>query len=127
MSRRRINNCTLELLDGENELVLSVFEFLRGDVMVIELKGKIRNEIAHDLEDEIDAASFACSSLEIDLGNVTYIAGMGLEVFCEIKREIDTCGGAEIILTNVSEETAVLLREAGYSGKIEIREQDTRG
>ena len=39
MSRRHIKNNTLELLDGENNAVLSVFEFMRENVMVMELKG----------------------------------------------------------------------------------------
>lgn len=120
MSKRRINNSTLELLDGENNAVLSVFEFLRGETMVIGLKGQIRNEIAHDLGDEIDAASFACESLEVDMGGVTYIAGLGLETLCRVKREIDEADGTEMILTNVSEAVAARLRESGYAGRIDI-------
>ena len=121
MGKRRINNDTLEFLDGEDQVVLSVYEFLREKTMVIELTGQIRNEIAHDLEDEISAASFACGSVEIDMGGLTYIASMGLKALIDIKREADWAEGTEIVLTNVPEHLSAKLREAGYCGRIDIK------
>ena len=127
MSRRHIKNNTLELLDGENNAVLSVFVFLRENVMVMELKGQIKNEVAHSLGDEIDSASFACERLEIDMSGVSYIAGMGLEILGKTQSEIESEAGPEIVLTNVPEVLAAKLREAGYGGRIEIIDRDGRG
>ena len=66
MNTRRINGDTLEILNGEN-VITSLSEKLIDNKMHIVVSGEIKNEVAHEFEDELMAAFSVCNVVKVDM------------------------------------------------------------
>ena len=121
MKMRRVNNNVLEICDENNEMILSIAEEINPQgKMIITLNGEVRNEVAHEFEDEIMAALSVCKNIELNMKNVSYIASMALKCLLSIQQMIDEMNGSSMVLTNVSQEVMTILKESGFSEILEI-------
>ena len=121
MKIRRVNNNVLEICDENNEKILSIAEEMNNQgKMIITLDGEVRNEVAHEFEDEIMAALSVCKNIELNMKNVSYIASMALKCLLSIQQMIDEMNGSSMVLNNVSAEVMRILKESGFSEILEI-------
>ena len=121
MKIRRMNNGVLEICDENNVPILAISEELTDGTMKIKLSGEIKNEVAHEFEDEIMAALSVCKRLELDLAEVSYIASMALKSLLSVQQMIDEIDNSCMVLTNVSREVMDIFKESGFSEILEIQ------
>lgn len=123
MKTRKVNGNALEIYDENNNFILSIDEKVSADkCMLISLSGEIKNEVAHDFEDEIMAALSVCKKIEIDFEKVTYIASMALRSLLSVQQIIDEMNEAQMILKKISPEVMSVFKESGFSEILEIEE-----
>ena len=122
MKYRRMNNDVLEICDEENNIILSINEKLQDNVMNIKAVGQIKNEVAHDFEDEVMAALSVCKRIVLDFSKVTYIASMTLKVLLSAQRIIDESSDASLTLIHVKPEIMKVFNESGFSDILMIEE-----
>lgn len=123
MGTRRMNNQVLEVCDSGGGVILSMAEELRDGVLCMELAGQLKNEAAHDFEDELMAALSVCGKLSLDFGQVTYIASMALASLLSIQQMIDEMDGAGMVLRNVRPEVMEVFQSSGFSEILQIQEE----
>ena len=120
MKIRRMNNEVLEICDENNEVILSIEEKAIDNGIEIYLKGELKNEVAHELEDEVMAALSVCKRIVINFENVTYIASMSLKSLLSIQQIIDEIQESSMLLTHVKPEVMAIFEESGFSEILEI-------
>ena len=113
MNTRRINGDTLEILNG-NEIILSLSEKLVEKEMHIVVAGEIKNEVAHEFEDELMAAFSVCNIVRLDLSKVTYIASIALRALLSVQQIIDENDEASLIITRISPEVKEMFELSGF-------------
>lgn len=122
MKYRRMNNGILEIYNEENNILLSIAEELQDNVLNIKVSGQIKNEVAHDFEDEIMAALSVCKHIVIDFSGVTYIASMTLKSLLAAQRIIDDNEGSSMKFVHISPEVMKIFDESGFSDILMIEE-----
>lgn len=122
MKKRRMNNNVLEICDENSKVILSIAESMEKNVLLIALAGQIKNEVAHEFEDEVMAALSVCPKIILDLEKVTYIASMAMRSLLSAQQIIDEIEGASMTLTKVSPEVMETLKESGFSEILTIEE-----
>lgn len=122
MKYRRMNNDVLEICDEENNIIMSINEKFQDNVMNIKVVGQIKNEVAHDFEDEVMAALSVCKRIVLDFSEVTYIASMTLKVLLSAQRIIDESSDASLTLIHVKPEIMKVFNESGFSDILMIEE-----
>ena len=122
MKTRRMNNNVLEICDEDNKVILSIAESMEKDVLLIVLSGQIKNEVAHEFEDEVMAALSVCSKITLNMEKVTYIASMAMRSLLSAQQMIDEIDGASMTLVKVSPEVMETLKESGFSEILTIDE-----
>lgn len=120
MGTRRMNKQVLEVCGGGGEVILSIAEELREGVLCMSLSGALNNEAAHEFEDELMAALSVCGRISLDLGKVTYIAGMALQSLLSVQQMIDEMDGAELVLRAIPPEVMELFYSSGLSEILRI-------
>lgn len=123
MKIRRMKNNVLEICDGSEAVILAIEEELVDGKLKIGLSGEIRNEVAHEFEDEVMAALSACPQLVIDFSKVTYIAGIALKSLLSIQQMIDEIEGASMVLIHVSAEVMSIFKDSGFSEILMIADE----
>ena len=113
MNIRRMNGDTLEILSGDSVL-LSITETMVDGEMHIDVVGEIRNEVAHEFEDELMAAFSVCSRICLDLSKTEYIASFAMKALLSIQQIIDENEGASLLLTGLSPAVKSTFDEAGF-------------
>ncbi len=113
MNTRRMNGDTLEILNGDT-VILSVCEKLADDEMHIEVSGEIKNEVAHEFEDELMAAFSVCNVVKLDLSQVTYIASLALRALLSVQQIIDENDASSLVITNLSAEVREAFETSGF-------------
>lgn len=119
---------TREMVDGVLEIlldgirVLCIREQMKDDIFYMEAEGEIRNEVAHELEDELMAAVSVCRKIRLDLSKITYLASGALRSLLSVQQIIDEQEGAEMILVHVSEPVMEALKESGFDEILFIEE-----
>lgn len=121
MKIRRMNNGVLEICDESNVPILAIAEEMSDGTMKINLFGEIKNEVAHEFEDEVMAALSVCKKIELNFAEISYIASMALKSLLSVQQMIDEIEGSSMILTNVSQEVMDILKESGFSEILEIQ------
>lgn len=122
MKNRRINNNELEIIGDNDEVILVISETIENNTMNMALRGELRNETAHEFEDEIMAALSVCGTIKIDLSNVTYIAGMAMRCLLSVQQIVDEIDGARMIIIDPSKPVAEMFAQLGFN---EILETET--
>ncbi len=124
MAERKMNDKAMEIYDDHGQFMFSIEESVDSDAMVILLNGKIKNEVAHDFEDEVIAALSVCRKIILDMRKLTYIASVALKSLLSAQQLIDTMDGASMTLVHVSKEVMKILDDSGFSDLLAI-EEDT--
>ena len=119
-----MNDKAMEIYDDHGQFMFSIEESVDSDAMVILLNGKIKNEVAHDFEDEVIAALSVCRKIILDMSKLTYIASVALKSLLSAQQLIDTMDGASMTLVHVSKEVMKILDDSGFSDLLAI-EEDT--
>ena len=122
MNTRRMNGNTLELLEGDT-VIASLDEALVDGDMHIVVTGEIKNEVAHEFEDELMAAFSVCNVVKLDLSKVTYIASIALRALLSVQQIIDENEKAALIITNMSSEVKDIFEPLGFLDILAIEER----
>ena len=115
MKTRHMNNHVLEICDEDSNVILAIAEELIDDKLKITLSGEIKNEVAHEFEDEVMAALSVCHNLIIDFSKVTYIASFALKSLLSVQQMIDEIEDSSMVLIHVSEDVMSVFKESGFS------------
>ncbi len=121
MNTRRMNGDTLEILNGE-ELIISLSEKLIDDEMHIVVTGEIKNEVAHEFEDELMAAFSVCKIVKLDLSKATYIASIAMRALLSVQQIIDENDDSSLVITSVSPEVKEMFETSGFIDILNIEE-----
>ena len=121
MSERKMNGDNLEI-HSDGALVLTLQEKLIGDVMHIKVTGEIRNDVAHDFEDEIMAVFSVCNKVRLDLGDVTYMASLAMRTLLSVQQLIDENDDAVLVITNLSAQVKELFESSGFIDILNIED-----
>ena len=113
MNTRRMNGDTLEILDGNN-IIISLSEKLVDGAMHIVVSGEIKNEVAHEFEDELMAAFSVCNVVLLDLAKVTYIASIAMRALLSVQQIIDENDNASLVITHLSPEVKEAFDASGF-------------
>ena len=114
MKKRRINNGVMEILDNENNCILSMAEEAVDDTIHICVSGRIVTEAAHEFEDELMACITVCKRIVLDFENVTHISSMGLNTLLSVQRIIDDDPHSFLKILNVSSEVYQEFKDVGF-------------
>lgn len=114
MKIRRMNGKVLEICDEKENLIMSVAESLKNSVISISVSGEIRNDVAHEFEDEVMAAFSVCPVIEIDLSQTTYIASLALKALLSVQQIVDETDGTSMTVLNLSPEVKRIFEESGF-------------
>lgn len=120
ITRKMVDGVLEILLDGTR--VLCIREQMKDDIFYMEAEGEIRNEVAHEFEDELMAAVSVCRKIRLDLSKITYLASGALRSLLSVQQIIDEQEGAEMILVHVSEPVMEALKESGFDEILFIEE-----
>ena len=120
ITREMVDGVLEILLDGTR--VLCIREQMKNDIFYMEAEGEIRNEVAHEFEDELMAAVSVCRKIRLDLSKITYLASGALRSLLSVQQIIDEQEGAEMILVHVSEPVMEALKESGFDEILFIEE-----
>ena len=120
ITREMVDGVLEILLDGTR--VLCIREQMKDDIFNMEAEGEIRNEVAHEFEDELMAAVSVCRKIRLDLSKITYLASGALRSLLSVQQIIDEQEGAEMILVHVSEPVMEALKESGFDEILFIEE-----
>ena len=120
ITREMVDGVLEILLDGTR--VLCIREQMKDDIFYMEAEGEIRDEVAHEFEDELMAAVSVCRKIRLDLSKITYLASGALRSLLSVQQIIDEQEGAEMILVHVSEPVMEALKESGFDEILFIEE-----
>lgn len=121
MNVRRMNGDTLEILNGDN-IIISLSEKLIDSAMHIVVSGEIKNEVAHEFEDELMAAFSVCNIVKLDLSKVTYIASIAMRALLSVQQIIDENEAASLVITSMSHEVKAMFETSGFLDILNIEE-----
>lgn len=122
MNVRRISGDTLEILNGET-VIVSLSEKLVNQEMHIAVCGEIKNEVAHEFEDELMAAFSVCNVVRLDLSKVSYIASIAMRALLSVQQIIDENEAAALIIVGMSSEVKETFDASGFLDILTIEEQ----
>lgn len=86
---RQMKDDTLVITGEDGEAVFSIREKILNDCMLFELSGELKNEIAYEFEDELEAVLTVQHRVRIDLSRVTFIASAGLHTLLHAQQFVD--------------------------------------
>ena len=109
-----MNNGILEICDQNENVLMSIAESLQGNSMLIQVSGEIRNQVAHEFEDEIMAAFSVCPNIRIDLKETTYIASFALRALLAMQQIVDATEYASMVICNLSKPVREVFEQTGF-------------
>lgn len=123
MKKRKISGNILGIYDEDNNLILSMTEQISDNTITIALSGAIKNEVAHDFEDEVIAAISVCKNIVLDFSKVIYIASFALRSLLSAQQILDNIVDSSMVLINVHGKALDEFKESGFSDILMIKEQ----
>ena len=121
MNTRRVNGDTLAITN-EDKVIISFSEKFVDNEMHIVVSGEIKNEVAHEFEDELMAALSVCNIIKLDLSKVTYIASIAMSALLSVQQIIDENDEASLVIINLSAEVREVFETAGFLDIFRIEE-----
>lgn len=121
MNTRRMNGDTLEILNGD-QLIISLSEKIVDNAMHIVVSGEIKNEVAHEFEDELMAAFSVCNIVKLDLSKVTYIASIAMRALLSVQQIIDENDDASLVIIGMSSEVKEMFETSGFLDILNIED-----
>ena len=121
MYQRRMNDGVLEIVDSADQVVMAIKETVEDQVMTIAVSGTVKNDVAHDFEDELMAAVTVCSRLVIDMSETEYVASLALRNLLSVQQMMDNMDDAEMKI-RISKEIKPIFEESGFIDILSIEE-----
>lgn len=113
MIERRMNGDILEVF-ADGVLVMSLSEKIKENEMLIEITGELRNDIAHEFEDELMAAFSVCRNIRLDLSGATYIASLSMRTLLSVQHLVDEKEDSSLVISGLSDEIREIFSDAGF-------------
>lgn len=123
MKYRRMNNDILEICDKDNNVIMSISEKFEDGVLTIKVSGQIRNEVAHDFEDEVMAGLSVCKNVILDFSGVNYIASVALNSLLSAQNIVDDNENAYMKIVNVGSDVMEVFEQSGFSDILMIENE----
>ena len=113
---RQMNEDALVISEENGDVILSIREkALEDNGMLFELTGELKNEIAYEFEDELDAVLTVRHNIRIDLSGVTFIASAGLHTLLRAQQFVDGTSDGSLIISGISGEVAEIFENNGFT------------
>ncbi len=119
---RRMNGNTLEVLDEQGNVLLAIEEDFRNNTLSLKLKGVLSEQAAHEFEDELSAAFFACKRIEIDMHETEYISALAMRILLDTQQKAES-KNAVMVLYNLSEPVMQTFVKSGFTELLRIEER----
>lgn len=119
---RKVNNGVLELCDENSNTIMSIEEKIDNGVMSIFVSGEIKNEVAHEFEDEVMAAFSVSNNIVINLSKATYIASLALRALLSLQQMIDEMPESKMVICGLSSQVKQTFVESGFYDILYIEE-----
>jgi anti-sigma B factor antagonist len=110
-----MNENVLEICDDKDNVIFTIEEEMKEGSLIIKVAGDIKNEVAHDFEDEVIAALSVCNNIIINFEKVTYLSSAVLRSLLSAQRIIDDDDSASMIIENVNSNIMNVFVESGFS------------
>jgi len=121
MVDRRINNGILELYDNEI-IIMTIEEKIENDEMIILISGEVKNEVAHEFEDEIMTGFSVMKKIKLDFSKATYIGSLALRALLSLQQMIDVLPNSNMIIVGLKEQVKQAFNESGFYDILNIEE-----
>ena len=119
MIMRKIQGDSLLFFDGE-QLVLTVDETDTDDGVLISMKGALKRELTHHIQDELDAFITVGVPIRIDLKEATYVSASLLYALISCQQLIDFLRKGKLVLKNIPAAVYQAMDESGISERLLI-------
>ncbi len=116
MLTRKMQGDSMLFYEGD-ELILTVEEADQDDGVLIKLKGSLKSEVTHHIQDELDAFTTVGVKVTIDFKEVTFASASVLHALLNAQQLIDFFRKGEIVLRNIPDS---VYQEMDTSGITEL-------
>jgi anti-anti-sigma factor len=116
MIKRKIIDDTLIYADEAGEVV-SVQETEEGNRIILTVKGQLRTDVVHDIQDELIALTTVGANIVVDLAGVTYLSSTAQHMFLNTQRKMDDMGKGTLVLRKLP---AAIYQEFEMTGASEL-------
>ena len=116
MIRREVNGDTMFFYDGD-ALILTVDELDCPDGIRMVLKGQLRSDTAHFIQNELDAFTTVGIKTWLDFKEVSFVAPSFLVALLNAQQLVDFFRKGEIVLKNIPD---AIYREMAETGITEL-------
>ena len=108
------------ILKENGETLCWMKETLSEDSVLVELGGKLRNDTAFVLLDELNALVSVKMDIVLNLEKVTYLSNAHIRAMLVVQRSVDQ-KGKEMVLQMLSEQARAALDSVGAAALFDIR------
>ncbi len=122
--KRQVDDNKLKILDELQREILCLEESIDDNVVHVGIIGEVRNEIAHDLEDELVALTFLYHQFVLDFSETTFIASMGLKILLDFQKRIDQFLDGNLLLVGVKGDIEQIFHDTGYNALFMIEKEN---
>lgn len=110
---RRIKRNVLEVYNAENILLFCIEEQNKDEIFRMKVQGRITNEVAEELEDELWSVLLSCKCVELDVSEVTYMASAAAKTLLSAMQMSEERNGGSLQVCGASGAVSELLNEVG--------------
>ena len=103
-------------------LILTVEETETENGILMALKGQLKSETAHHIQDELDAFTVVGVKVVLDFQDVTFASAAVLNALLDVQQRIDQFRQGEMVLRNVSDSIYRDMDETGIAELLMIEE-----
>lgn len=121
MLTRKMKGDSMLFYEGE-KLILTIDETETEGVVLMALKGSLRSEVAHHIQDELDAFTTVGVKVTIDFKEVDFIAPSILNILLNSQQLIDFFKKGEIVLKNIPQAVYQEMDETGITELLMIED-----
>lgn len=111
---RQMKDDTLVITGEDGEAVFYIREKILNDCILFELSGELKNEIAYEFEDELEAVLTVQHRVRIDLSRVTFIASAGLHTLLHAQQFVDKTADGSMVICGLSSNAAETFENNGF-------------
>lgn len=116
---RKIQDDTLSFYDGEQP-VLIIQETDIPDGVLMSLKGALRSDLTHHIQDELDAFITVGIHVTLDFQEVSYVSASVLLALIDSQQLVDYLRKGKILLKNIPAEVYQEMNRSGASEELLI-------
>ncbi len=120
MLTRKIEGDAIVFYDGDTT-VLTVCEKEADGVVTVEMKGEVRGDTVHEVQDELIALATVGVHIVVELSAVTYIAPTAQHIFLRTQQKIDAIRNGSLVLTGLSDAIYREFEKTGISELLMIK------